>query len=98
MTKQSPTNNENIIALLDATAKILLRCFLLGYLFLLVWAAAYLLAGEWIYRLNGPLFSVSQHEMNLLHFYGIAFVKCCVILFFLFPYIAIRLVLRKIHT
>src|SRR5262245_60148959 len=81
--------------LLDALGKVLLRCFVLGYLLLLLWFGAYLLAGDLLYRINGPLFGLSQHEMNLMHLYGIVFVKCCVILFFLFPYVAIRLVLRK---
>ena len=81
--------------LLDAVAKVLLRCFFLGCLLLLVWAGGYLLAGDLIYRTNGPLFGLTQHEMNLMHFYGIVIVKCCVLLFFLFPYIAIRLVLSR---
>ena len=81
--------------LFDTLAKVLIRCFVLGYLFLLLWFGVFLLAGDLIYRLNGPLFDLSQHEVNLMHFYGIVFVKCCSILFFLFPYIAIRLVLRR---
>jgi hypothetical protein len=90
MTEPSPTHE-----LLDAVAKVLLRCFLLGYALLLLWFVLFIVAGDLIYRINGPLFGLSQHEVNLMHFYGIAFVKCCVILFFLFPYIAIRLVLRR---
>ena len=81
--------------LLETIAKILLRCFVLGYLLLLAWFGVYLLAGDAIYRLNGPLFGLTQHEMNRMHFYGIVFVKCCVLLFFLIPFLAIRLVLRK---
>ena len=80
--------------LLDAIAKILLRCFVLGYAFLLLWFVVYLIAGDALYRLNSSLFGVSQHEMNLLHIYGIALVKIFVFVFFLFPYVAIRLVLR----
>jgi hypothetical protein len=82
-------------ALLDAIAKVLLRCVVFGILLLLLWMGVYLLAGDLVYRINGPLFGLTQHEMNLMHFYGIVFVKCCVLLFFLFPYLAIRLVLRK---
>src|SRR5437870_4024888 len=81
--------------LLDALAMVFLRCFLFGALLLVIWAGCFLLAGELIYRINGPLFGISQHEMNLMHFYGIVFVKCNVLLFFLFPYLAIRLVRRK---
>jgi len=84
--------------LLEAVAKVLLRCFFLGCLLLLLWFGAYVLAGDLIYKINGPLFGLSQHEMNLMHFYGIVFVKCFVLLFFLIPYISIRLVLRKSQT
>ncbi len=84
--------------LLEAIAKILLRCFVLGYCFLILWFAAYLLAGDLIYRLNGSLFGVSQHEINLMHFFGIALVKVSLFVFFLFPYVAIRLVLRSRAT
>jgi hypothetical protein len=86
---------QRIDDLLDALAMVLLRCFLLGMVLLLVWAGVFLAAGDLLYRLWGPLFALSQHEMNLMHFYGIMFVKCLVLLFFLFPHIAIRLVLRK---
>jgi len=81
--------------LLDAVAKVLLRCFVLGYLFLLLWFGGYLVAGDFIYRLNSRLFGVTQHEMNLMHFFGMALVKLILFVFFLFPYVAIRLVLRS---
>ena len=81
--------------LLDAVAKVLLRCFVLGYLFLLLWFGGYLVAGDFIYRLNGSLFGVTQHEINLMHFFGMALVKLILFVFFLFPYVAIRLVLRS---
>jgi hypothetical protein len=89
-----PESNETH-DLLDSVAKVLIRCFFLGYLFLLLWFGVYLLAGDLLYKINGPLFGLSQHEMNLMHFYGIVLVKCFVFLVFLLPYIAIRLVLRK---
>jgi len=84
--------------LLDAVAKVLLRCFVLGYLFLLLWFGGYLVAGDFIYRLNSRLFGVTQHEMNLMHFFGMALVKLILFVFFLFPYVSIRLVLRSRAT
>lgn len=81
--------------LLDAVAKVLLRCFVFGFLFLLLWFVVFLFAGEALYRLNGNLFGISQHEMNLMHLFGMALVKVILYLFFLFPYIAIRWVLRN---
>jgi len=81
--------------LLDAIAKVLLRCVVFGFLLILVWFGAYSLAGDVIYSVHGKLFGITPHELNLIHYGGMAFVKLCVLLFFLFPYIAIRLVLRR---
>ena len=41
------------------------------------------------------MFGLSLNELSLIHYSGMAFVKLSVILFFLFPWLAIRLVLRK---
>ena len=80
--------------LLDGVGSVLLRCFVLGFLFLLLWSGAYLLAGDLIYR-QGRLFSLTPHEIDLIHYCGMGFVKGCVLIFFLFPWVAIRLVLKK---
>ena len=79
--------------LLDTISKILLRSFVLGFLFLLLWAACYVLIPGPIYA-QGKWFGLSPHEMDVIHYCGMAFVKMCVLMFFLFPYISIRLVLR----
>jgi len=91
------TTSTEINELLDTVAKVLLRCFVLGFLLLLLWFVAYLSAGDLIYR-QGKMFGLSAHEIDVIHYCGMALVKGCVLLFFLFPYIAIRLVLRKRST
>ena len=80
--------------LFDAIAKVLLRCFVLGFLLLLLWAACYMFLSGPIYA-QGQWFGLSPHEVDVIHYCGMAFVKMCVLLFFLFPYIAIRLVLKR---
>lgn len=84
--------------LLDALARILIRCFVLGFLLLLIWVVFFMLASDVIHNLHGKMFGLSEHELDLIHYCGMAFVKLCVFLFFLFPYIAIRMVLRKRNT
>jgi len=81
--------------LLDAVAKVLMWCFVLGFLLLLIWTAAYVLADDLIYRLHGKMFRLAKHELDLIHYCGIAFVKACVLVFFFFPWVAIRLVLKR---
>ena len=93
MSEQNDLND-----LLDALARILLRCFVLGFLLLLIWTGAFVFAGNVIHNLHGKMFGLSEHDLNVIHYCGIAFVKLCVFLFFLFPYIAVRMVLRKRKT
>jgi hypothetical protein len=80
--------------LLDAVAKVLLRAAVLGILLLLLWAGIFMMPGDLVYRLHGPLVGLTEHDLNVIHYCGLAFLKLCVLQFFLFPYIAIRLVLR----
>ena len=81
--------------LLEAVAQVLLRCWIFGFLLLLFWAVVFLVASDVIYSLHGGMFDLSPHDLSVIHYSGMAFVKLCVFLFFLFPWIAIRLVLRK---
>jgi hypothetical protein len=45
-------------------------------------------------HLHGSMFGLSRHDLSLIHYTGMAFVKLCVFLFF-FPWLAVRLVLGK---
>ena len=45
--------------------------------------------------LHGSMFGLSPNGLNLIHYCGIGLVKLVVICFFFFPWLAIRLVLRK---
>ena len=77
----------------DTLAKILLRCWIFGLVLLFVWLGAFL-SGV-VYKLHGPLMDLSNHDLNVIHYSGMAFAKLVVILFFFFPWAAIRLVLRR---
>jgi len=79
----------------DMLAKVLLRCWIFGFLLLTLWAGFFVFAGGVVYDLHGNMFRLSPHELSLIHYSGIAFVKLCVILFFFFPWLSIRLVLKK---
>jgi hypothetical protein len=79
----------------DVLAKVLLRCGLFAYLLLILTVAIYLLAGDVIVRLNADLFGLSKHELDLVIYGCIVVIKLVAILFFLIPWLAIRLVLRK---
>lgn len=80
---------------LEVTAKILIRCFILNFALVLFWFFFFLIgSSQWGYELHSKIFDITRHEFALINYCGIAFVKSCNIIFFLFPYVAIRLVLK----
>ena len=56
---------------------------------------SYVVGGDWIYSIHSKWFNVSKHEFALMNYYGMALVKLFAIVIFLFPYGAIKLMLRK---
>jgi len=88
-------NTEEERVLLNDLAGILIRCFFLTFALLLVWFAFFWLAGDIGFYLHSHWFEIDGRDYDLLFYYGMAFLKICAFVFFLFPYIAIRLVIRK---
>jgi len=89
-------NKKEQDTLLERLAAILIRSFFLSVALLLVWFFFYVLGGgEWSYTMNSPWSALSRHDYDLLNYCAMAFVKMSAILFFLFPYLSIRLVLRE---
>jgi len=81
--------------LLDAVAGICLRCFVLAVCLLLFSFVFYLLAADWAYSMHSGWFEISRLHFDLMYYYLMAFMKIAGFLFFLFPYISIKLILRK---
>ena len=88
-------NNERNDVFLQTVATILLRSFLLGLAFLLLWFILYLTAPDWMFEMNAKWFNIGKRDFDLINYFGIGFVKIVIILFFFFPYLAIRSILRK---
>ncbi len=89
MTKDEQNN------LLDAVAGILLRCFILSFCLLLLWFVLYLLAADWVYSIHSRWFEIDRHNFDLMNYYGMGILKIAGFLFFLFPFVSIKLILRK---
>ncbi len=90
-------NKDEQIYLLENIAGILIRCFFLSIGLLLLSFIFYMLAGNSGFSISSNWygFKLGRNEYDLLICYGMAFIKICAFIFFLFPYIAIKLVLRK---
>jgi len=80
---------------LQTLATILIRSFLFGLAFLLLWFLLYLIAPGWMFDTNAKWFNIGKRDFDLINYFGIGFVKISIFLFFLFPYLAIRSMSRK---
>ncbi len=83
---------DDLRRLLDATARILIRCVFMNVGLALLWWLLFMVGRR--YEFHTLIFNITPHEFALITYCGIAFIKLCNIVFFIFPYIAIRWVLR----
>lgn len=88
-------NDERYDIFLRILASILIRSFLFGLAFLLIWFISYLIAPGWMFQMNARWFNIGQRDFELINYFGVGFVKVIILLFFLIPYLAIRSMLRK---
>jgi hypothetical protein len=71
--------------------RILLRCFILGFIVLIVWFLSFLVADGLIYKVHGALFKeITLRQFQVIHYCGMGLLKLFYSVFFLIPYIAIR--------
>ncbi len=93
MPKQTQTTD-----LLEAIAKILLRCWVLGFIVLLFWWGAITLAGDVVLGVHGDMFDLTRPQLNVIHYCGILLTKLVVGLFFFIPWVSIRMVLKRLTS
>jgi hypothetical protein len=80
---------------LTVAGAILLRCLIFSVALVTFWFLFYLAAGDWAYSVHARWFDLTRHEFVLMNYFGMAFVKLVAIVFFLFPYLAIRMTVGK---
>ncbi len=80
---------------LEVTSKVMIRCAIMGVLVLLIWWGALELFGDLAYSVHHRIAPMSRQQFDIIHYVGILSTKAAVSLLFLFPYIAIKLVIRK---
>jgi hypothetical protein len=82
----------------DGLATILGGSFLISYAVLVLWFLIFLFAPDSLYGLNTKWFAIDRHEFDLINYGGMAFLKIINLAFFLSPYLAIKVWLRKKRT
>jgi len=80
---------------LENLATILGGVFLFNLALLLLWSLVFITAHNWMFDMNATWFNIDRHEFDLLNYGLIGFLKIINIAFFLFPYLSIKLLLRR---
>ena len=80
---------------MDVIAGILIRCFSGGMVLLIVWFAWFAVAGDWIYQVHSRWFQIPRQAFDSIHYAGMAVTKIAIIVLFLLPWIAIKLMSGK---
>ena len=78
----------------DTLARILARCTIFGFLLLLFWFGAVMLAEDLVYGVHAGMFGMSFDQLRIVHYCGMGLLKLFIGCFFVLPWIAIRLVLK----
>ena len=80
---------------LELVGQVLIRCVVMGIAVLFIWWGALVLAGDLVYAIHSTAAPISRPHFDAIHYAGMLTTKAGVSLLFFFPYIAIRLVIRK---
>jgi hypothetical protein len=79
---------------LDAVASILLRSFLITVGAMLFTWLVWLVAGDFVYSIHSRMIDLTREEFDIFFLYAMTFLKGLNVIFFLFPFLAIKWFLR----
>ncbi len=83
--------SQEAIQIFEAIAAILLRCFLITFFALLFVWILIIFQGDYLYHLQTLFVDISRPDFDLFLLYSLTFMKVLNIVFFLFPFIALKL-------
>lgn len=87
--------SEEVVQIMNAIAGILLRCFIMTVAALLfVWVMV-LIMGDSFYSIHSLFFDIPRKKYDQFLLYSLTFMKVANVLFFLFPFLAIKHFLRE---
>lgn len=86
---------KTIDEVLEVIGQILIRCTVMGVIVLLIWWGALALFGDLAYSVHSKIVPITRQQFDVIHYAGMLMTKAAVALLFFFPFIAIKLVVKK---
>lgn len=78
---------------IEIIREVLAWCAVINYALLLLWFLMFSLVHDWLYGFHGKWFTLSVGQFDVIHYAGMAFFKLCIFLFYLTPYLVLRIFL-----
>ncbi len=88
-------HSESIQAFFEYAARVLIWSFLMGFALLMIWFLLFAFGMDWMYTVQSRWFDMGKPSFYIINYCGMGLLKLSLIIFFLFPYLAIRIALRK---
>ena len=88
-------DSNSVNEILDVIGQVLIKCFIMGIFVLLFWWVALSLMGDLTYSVHSKIITISRQQFDMIHYTEMLMTKAVIFFLFLFPYISIRLVIRK---
>ncbi len=70
----------------------LMWCSIINIGMMLLWFLLFAVAHDWIYRIHGKWFKLSEKKFDAIHYTAMALYKICIFMFNIVPYIALSIV------
>jgi hypothetical protein len=86
----SETLSVETVKTLDAIAGILIRCFFITVAAMTFTWLVWLVMGDVVHSVHGQMLEISRKEFDLFFLYTMTFMKGLNVLFFFFPFFAIK--------
>jgi len=77
---------------IEIVRDVLAWCVVINIGLLLWWWLFLTLAHDFVYRIHGKWFKLSEERFDAIHYSGMLFFKICIFLFNIVPYLALRIV------
>jgi hypothetical protein len=82
--------SDDTVKNLDAIAAILIRCFAITVGAMLFTWLVWLIIGDVIHSIHNQMLDITRKEFDLFFLYTMTFMKGLNVMFFLFPFVAIK--------
>lgn len=81
--------------MMEKKANVLIHSFFMNYIFAIIWFCFYLIGKGQVFKYHSKVFDITKHEFTVINYCGIGLLKLLNIFFYLVPYIAIKMMMRK---